>query len=222
MEEKEMNLLEILGAVWQRKIVVIILAVIVAALAYVKVSYFTEPTYSAKGTLYVSNISSDVTTNKLSTSDIQSARELSATYREILYTRSFLNEVSTAINGEYNWAEIKRMISISSVNETELLSISVVSENPKVSYMIAQTILEKAPGKLTSVFSSGQVTVVDEAVYDTKPIDKGIAKNTIIGLFAGVVLGVVIALFFHFFDNKVHKGEDIAKRYGVSVLGELS
>ncbi len=222
MEEKEINLLEILGAIWQRKVVVILLAVIVAALAFVKVSYFTEDRYSSRGTLYISNISSDVTTNKLSTSDIQSARELSETYKEILFTRSFLNEVATIVGGEHTWADIKSMLSISSVNETELLSISVVSHDPKVAYMVAQAILEKAPAKLTSVFSSGQVTVVDEAVYEKNPVDKGVLKYTMLGMFVGIVLGVVVILFFHFFDNKVHRGDDIAKRYSVSILGELS
>ncbi len=222
MEEKEMNLLEIFGAIWQRKVIVILLAAIVAVLAFVKVFYFTEPTYSSKGILHVSNISSDVNTNKLTQTDILSARELSATYKEILFTRSFLNEVATVVGGEYNWAQIKSMISISSVNDTELLSITVVSDNPKVSYIVAQSILEKAPEKLTSIFSSGQVTVVDEAVYDTNPIDKGVLKFTILGLFVGLVLGVVIVLFFHFFDNKVHRGDDVAKRYNVSILGELS
>lgn len=221
MEEKEINLLEILGAVWQRKVVLILLAIIIGALAFVKVNYFTVDKYSSSGTLYVSNISSDVDTNKLSSSDIASSRELSATYKEILNTRSFLNEVATVVGGEYSWAEIKSMLTISSVNETELLSISVVSKDPKDSYAIAQAILEKAPGKLISVFSSGQVTVVDEAVFEKNPVDKGAVKYTVLGALAGIVLGVIIVLLFHFFDNKVHKGDDVAKRYSVSILGEL-
>lgn len=221
MEEKEINLLEILGAVWQRKVVLILLAIIIGALAFVKVNYFTEDKYSSSGTLYVSNISSDVDTNKLSSSDIASSRELSETYKEILNTRSFLNEVATVVGGEYSWAEIKSMLTISSVNETELLSISVVSKDPKDSYAIAQAILEKAPGKLISVFSSGQVTVVDEAVFEKNPVDKGAVKYTVLGALAGIVLGVIIVLLFHFFDNKVHKGDDVAKRYSVSILGEL-
>lgn len=221
MEEKEINLLEILGAVWQRKVVLILLAIIIGALAFVKVNYFTVDKYSSSGTLYVSNISSDVDTNKLSSSDIASSRELSATYKEILNTRSFLNEVATVVGGEYSWAEIKSMLTISSINETELLSISVVSKDPKDSYAIAQAILEKAPGKLISVFSSGQVTVVDEAVFEKNPVDKGAVKYTVLGALAGIVLGVIIVLLFHFFDNKVHKGDDVAKRYSVSILGEL-
>ena len=81
--------------------------------------------------------------------------------------------------------------------------------------------MEKAPGKLISVFSSGQVTVVDEAVFEKNPVDKGAVKYTILGALAGIVLGVIIVLLFHFFDNKVHKGDDVAKRYSVSILGEL-
>jgi len=221
MEEKEINLLEILGAIWQRKAVLILLAIIIGALAFVKVNYFTEDMYTSRGTLYVSNISSDANTNKLSQSDIMSSRELSETYKEILNTRSFLNEVATVVGDKYSWAEIKSMLTISSINETELLSISVVSKDPKDSYSIAQAILEKAPGKLISVFSSGQVTVVDEAVYQKEPIDKGVFKYTALGALAGVVLGVIIVFLFHFFDNKVHKSDDIAKRYKVSILGEL-
>ena len=59
MEEKEMNLLEIFGAIWQRKVIVILLAAIVAVLAFVKVFYFTEPTYSSKGIAGAVNIAID-------------------------------------------------------------------------------------------------------------------------------------------------------------------
>ena len=196
MEEKEINLMEILGAIWQRKAVLILLAIIIGALAFVKVNYFTEDMYTSRGTLYVSNISSDANTNKLSQSDIMSSRELSETYKEILNTRSFLNEVATVVGDKYSWAEIKSMLTISSVNETELLSISVVSKDPKDSYSIAQAILEKAPGKLISVCSSGQVTVVDEAVFEKNPVDKGAVKYTVLGALAGIVLGVIIQSYF--------------------------
>lgn len=215
------DLLEIAKKVWVYKFIILALALVGMIIMSVKVQFLTKDTYVASGILYVSNKSSDGTTS-VSQNDINTAKSMSTTYIEILKTRSFLTDISDDIEGTYSWNQIGGMISIESVNSTQLMKISATAHSAEDAYVIADSIIRNAPKKLSSVFTSGEIEVVDSAVVPTVPQDKGLVKKVAMGAMAGLVLGLVIAVLMSFFDTKIHKSEDVAKRYNVSILGEIA
>lgn len=215
------DLMEIAKSVWMYKFMLIALAVVIAMLAVVKVEFFTKDRYVAYGTIYVSNgqtIEADVVSGQA----IDTARTMVETCREILKTRTFLTDVSLDVGGKYSWSQIGSMTSINSVNETELMRISVTAYSPEDAYLIAQSIVGNAPERLVSIFKSGTAEIIDEVIAPSAPINKGTvgeaAKGAVLGLFIGLAIVVIINLF----DTKIHKGEDVAARYKVSILGEIA
>ena len=223
-EAEGLDLIELIRSLWLNKVLIILLVIIGATGMFVKTKYFTKVMYVSNGTIYVSNKTEQQQVEKpknITASDIDSSRQLSVTYMEILQTQSFLQEVSDDCGGKYSWAQIGGMTTIASVNETELLLISVKSEVMEDSKMIVESILKNAPDKLKGIFESGEVKIVDPAT-PPKPIPKPVTKNTIIGALAGLILGVLIVVIRNFFDTKVRSAEDVAKRYNVSILGELA
>lgn len=220
--EKELAVTDILNIMWLNKFLIITLACLVATGFLVQTVYFSEPQYTADGMLYISNKNDIITQEEIQKSDIDTSRTLSYTYIEILQSRSFLTEVSEAVGGAYSWKEIKSMVSISSVNETELLKVSVKTNHSEDSCNIARAILDKAPNKLNSVLNGGMVEIVDHIDKEATLVDKGVAKKTVLGFVIGAFAGAVIAFLRNLFDKKVHKGEDVAKRYDVSILGSLT
>ena len=220
--EKELAVTDILHIMWLNKFLIITLACLVATTFLVQTVYFSEPQYVADGMLYISNKNDIIMQEEIQKSDIDTSRSLSYTYIEILKSRSFLTEVSEAVGGAYSWKEIKSMVTISSVNETELLTVSVKTNNSEDSCNIARAILDKAPNKLNSILSGGTVEIVDHIDKEATLVDAGVAKKTVLGFVIGAFVGAVIAFLRNLFDKKVHKGEDVAKRYNVSILGSLS
>lgn len=215
------DLLEIVKSVWVYKFMLIALAVVIAMLSVVKVVFFTKDRYVAYGVVYVSNgqtMEADVVSGQA----IDTARTMVETCREILKTRTFLTEVSLDTGGKYSWSQISGMTSISSINETELMRISVTAYSPEDAYLIANSIVNKAPDRLVSVFKSGTAEIIDEVIAPGGAVSKGTvgeaAKGAILGLFIGLAIIVIINLF----DTKIHKGEDVAARYKVSILGEIA
>ena len=218
------DLLEIWGIFWSRKLLIFICIIVAAALAFVKVAFLTEDVYSANGTLYVSN-RSQVTAEEddmVYGSDINTSRLMSTTYMEILTMRSFLSDVSEDIGGKYSWQQIRRMMSISTRNDTELLTISVNCNSPEDAYEIANCILDQAPYKLGTVFDGGEVKVVEHAVVPAWPNGKNMPRTLMLAMLAGLAIGCAIAFLLDYFDNKVHRSDDVAKRYNIPILGEIS
>lgn len=223
VDDAEFDIIEFLGVLWEHKWFIVLLSVLLAAAMFVKTEYFTSDTYTSSGILYVSN-KRDLSQqdNAIQKSDIESSRTLSTTYIEILKTRAFLTEVSNQIGGNYSWNQIANMLSISSMNETELLRISVRAHNAEDAYLIAKEIVNNAPEKLISVYKSGEVEVVDPPVRPEQANDKGLLKNIVLGAAAGMALGCIYVFLRCQFDTKIHKSEEIEKRYNVSILGEIS
>ncbi len=233
-EYQTLDLTEFLQSLWNFKWMLFGLAAVMMLIAFVKVQYFTKNTYTASGVLYVSN-KSELTSSiesEIDNNDILASRSATQTYIEILKMPTFLDEVCTKINEtqigedgaeahEFKWGELKGILSVASVNETELLRISVTTTNPKYSYVIMDSVLQLAPEKLTSVSRGGEVIVVDKVRFPEKPNDKRLAANLLLFAVIGLLIGVAFVFVRNLFDTKVHKSDDVAKRYGVSILGEI-
>ncbi len=215
------DLMEIVKSLWTYKLLLIALAAVVAILAVVRVEFFTDDTYVASGMLYVSNKTEYAEDKGVSQQDINTAKSMSATYQEILKTRTFLAKVSEDIGGKLSWSKIKGMTTVSAVGNTELMQVSVVANNPKDAYIVAESIVRNAPETLGGVFDEGTIRIVDEVVPPSAPMGKGTAKQGLLGAMIGFVLGCAIVVIRNLFDTKVHKSEDVAKRYNISILGEI-
>lgn len=220
--EEKAHFLDFINNLWLHKYLIITITLVFMIAAGVKAIFLTEDTYTASGVLYVSSRNGINQGYMVQKSDLDAARILSATYTETLKLRSFLTAVSDSINNKYSWQQIKSMLNVSTVNDTELISISVTSDSPGDSYIIATNIAELAAKKLTEVSNGGYVMIIDQVQEPLAPNSRGIQKKITAGLVLGLTLGIGIVFLMGIFDRKIRNSEDIAKRYNISILGELS
>lgn len=221
---EEFTLNDLLSMLWTHRTVIIITSLIFGIFFFCYFNYFVKETYTANGVLYVSNqeYQFDAEDDSIQKSDIESARALSITYMETLKTRSFLTHISNITGNKYSWKSIKKKLEIKSVNETELLSVSFTSYSKTDAYNIANAIINNASDKLSSVFKGGKVYIVDTVIVPEKPDEKNTFLKTLLGIFVGAVFSAICAFLIDIYDTKIHKSEDVANRYNVSILGKIS
>ena len=231
-----LNLVEILQYVWKGKFLILAVMLISALIMAIKVEYFTTDTYTADGVLYIYSQNLDdiqktpVTQNEGDESDenstsvtgdaINDARTMSTTYMETLKLRSFLTEVSEETGRVYSWQAISNMMKISSVNETEYISVSITVDDPEMAYKIAKCICDKAQGKFSEIFKGGKAIIVDRVIYPQYPDSKGGLKKVFISLVLGGMLGALIVVLRNLFDRRIRESEEISSGYNISILGE--
>ena len=190
-----------------RRLWMIILAMVVcggALLSYA--AFMVTPLYEASALMYVNNSSFSVgaTSFSISASEISAAKSLVDTYLVILETRLTLDDVIQ--RGELNrsYGELCRMIRAEAVNETEVFSVIVTSDDPQEAEHIANTIAQVLPGKIAGVVEGSSVSIVDYAVVPSGKVSPNIQKYTVVGLLLGLLLsGGVIALI-EILDNRIH------------------
>lgn len=222
-QEYEIDLLELLRAMWSHILVILLTAVICAGLALGGTLLFVTPTYKASALMYVNSSDISLAGSKLSisASDLSAAKSLVDTYIVIMNTRTTLNEVIEKSGVSYTYEQLKEMISASSVNSTEIFSVEVTSADPQEAELLANTIATVLPERISAVVDGCSVRIVDNAVIPVHRAAPNYFHNTMLGLLLGAILacGAVTVAFLR--DDKIHDGDYLIDTYKLPVLATI-
>lgn len=222
--KEEINLVKIFEIILKLWWVVLIFAIIGSLIAFSISTFLITPMYTSTAKVYVSG-SERVEGSGVSINDINVSQRLVSTYIEILCGNEFLAVVADAYNEKYDDTvevtarKIKANIVMDSANETEILKIDYKATSPEKAQNLLEVLLDNAQAEITRVMSGCKVSVVDNAVRPTSPSSPNIRQNTFIGLFLGIVLGVVVIFMRELFDTRIKDDEDLKTRYNIPVLG---
>ncbi len=216
----EIDIMQIVQAILHRLWVVILSAVLGGAILFSYATYRITPQYMAQAMLYVNNnnLSLQGASLSISGSDLTTAQNLVSTYIVILNSRLTLNEVISESGLDYSYEQLKGMISAESVNNTAVLRVSVTSPDPQEARLIANTILDVLPEKITDVINGSSVRVVDYAVTPSSKISPNITKYTEIGILLGIAIACLIIALFQITDKLIHNEEYLTETYKLPVL----
>ena len=212
---EEIDLWEILKVLLHRAWAIILAAVICGGIAFGYTFLLVDPLYEASTLLYVNNsdISVGASSFSISSADLTAAQKLVETYIVILNSRTALNEVIEEANLPYEYDELKRMISASAVNATEVFEVVVTSKDPAEAEKIANTIANVLPDKISDIVLGSDVRIVDYAVIPSHRSSPSYTRNTAIGILIGVVFCAVIVVLMHLFDENIHTEDYLTQTY---------
>lgn len=218
---EQISIIDIIDMLLRRWWLILVSAIICGALVFSYTTVFIDPTYESGGALYVNSASQTRPDGSVTAATITASQQLVNTYSEILQRRTFLEKVAQDLNNKYTVDEIRNMILMVPVNETEILEITVVSKSSYDAYRIAKSILEHAPDELIRVVEAGSVKILDNAKENETPIAPNVRNNTLIGVLIGILLGALIAVLMALFDTRIKNGEEISQKYPEPLLGEI-
>ena len=222
-QEYEIDLLELLRAMWSHIVAIVLTAVVCAGLALGYTAVFVTPKYKANALMYVNSSDISLAGSKLSisASDLTAAKSLVDTYIVILNTRTTLNDVIEQSGVSYTYEQLKNMISASAVNSTEIFSVEVTSTDPKEAELLANTIATILPEKIAAVVDGCSVRIVDNAVVPAKRSSPSYTKNTVLGFLLGAVLACGVVTVAFLMDDKIHSGDYLIQAYGLPMLATI-
>lgn len=198
--------------------IILISVIVCGTVGFAYSTYVLAPQYTSIGTLIVNNKQSRETTS-ININDINASQKLVNTYAIILKSNAFVNRVKEKINLDYSVSKIQNMVTYSSVNNTEVLAVAVVSENPEHSATIAETVLDLATEEIGKYAEVGSVKILDHANLPVSPSSPNIPLNTLIGILLGAVLSVLMIFITEMMDTRIKGADDLSDRYNLPVLG---
>ena len=217
----ELDLRRFLQSVWHYLWAVILAAIVGGVSMFAYTILTTTPYYTAEAIMYVN--SSDITIGgssfTISTGQLSAASRLIKSYEVILHSRTTLNEIIEEAGLNYTYGQLNGMVSATALNDTEVLSIKATSTDPQEAALIANTVADVLPERVTDVMNSCFMKPIDYAIAPAKTTaNRAAAKNALVGAAVGMALVCALLVVRMLFDTVIHSEDYLMETYKLPIL----
>lgn len=218
-ENEVIDLVEILYAIRQHLLEVILATVVAAIIGFAASKFLMTPQYSSSAMMIV-NTRQDVTSN-VTSDQINSATKLVSTYSIIIKSDTVLQQVIDNLGLNLTYAQLNKRVTVAAVDDTQVMKITVQSDSPEWARQVCEQIITVAPDVIKEAVEAGSVKVISNASLATEPVSPNIKKNTMLAAAVGFVLVIGIIVLQVLLDNKINTEEDVTKYLDMTVLGVI-
>ena len=220
---EELDLKELINMFWTRKLQIVIIVAIFLIIGLVYSYLYVSPEYQATTTVILaqSATTTEGSQETITSNDLTLNQKLVSTYSELITSKDVVRTVISNLSLPISESELENNIRVTSVEDTEIIEISVTNRNPNYAYRIANEIVNVFADKVAEIYNINNVNVVDEAEESTTPSNINHTKDVIIFAFIGIVVAVIYALVLNMLDNTVKSREEIEKTYKIPVIAEI-
>lgn len=218
----EINLKDVLK-ILLKKIWIILLASVLCSVLFFSVSEFViPPTYTTTAKMLVNPQGShNSPTGSGNLNQITYNERIVSTYIEILRTNDFLSKVSEKLHNAYTPDELRRIITISAVNNTQMFNIAVNHKNPNYSFAITNAVVELAPMHIVNIYPTDSLGLVESPSMPVKPSGPDVLRNTVLGFLIGFAFSCVVIVLMHLIDTRLKSEEDLTNNFDIPILGSI-
>lgn len=210
---EEFNVLEFLKYYFSKIIFILIFTFVGLVGGIFYTTLIQVPVYRSQTSL-VLNSTTTITQN-----DVNLNKNLVSTYREIVKSRRILNMVIDNLDLDLTYEELKGQVQVSSVNDTELIVISVYNKDNTLAKQIADEIAKTFKTEIVEIYNIENVSIIDKALVSDAPSNVHKLKQYIIGAGSGFLLCSLIIVIRFYMDDTVKTEEDIENKLELPVLG---
>ena len=222
-DEIEIDLSQIYYILTKNIIWILFVALLCADIGYAVSTYLITPVYTASADMLVNNKQNTTTSdnNTITYSDITASSSLVSTYSIILKSHTVLEEVIDTLDLDYSYNTLASMVSVSTVEDTQVMRVTVRNTDPQVAMDILTQIVSIAPSVIVDKAEVGSVKTVDQPWSSGRPVSPN--KKRYIFIFG--VLGLLsMSLFLvlkELMNNTFKTEADITRELGLPILGVI-
>lgn len=229
MENKDKNdirqnytvdLMHIVKTLWRRVWIIILAGLLAGGIGFSVAAFLVAPQYSSSIMLYVNNNSSSSNTS-ISASDLSAAQSLVKTYIVMLKNPATLNAVIEKTGVNYTYEQLSDRIEAESVDDTEVMRVTVTTGDPYEAFEIAQAITEIMPERISEILEGASMSVVDSGTLDLEKTSPSITKYTVLGAFIGIMLAAAALVLAAVLDDTIHDEEYVIQTYKYPILAKV-
>ena len=231
---EDFTLKELIGIFIPKLWIIAIVSIIFGAVMASYSLFIKEDTYTSTTRIHVIK----ATSLDFAVSDVEFASSYLETYVEVLTIPDFITEVLEVFKenhasyeeneGDYERNGWDKLLAnqvrgyISSSTKQDILSISVTTDDPNLSWGIADSI--------ATVFAKGDFLAYEKGVVKVKPLQHPYPQgpnsrrtmlNTVIGVVVGAVLSMVAIFVINMFDVVIHDKKKIVDNFDIPILGVI-
>ena len=217
--EQEIDLRVVFGILRKYLVLIIIVTAIFGIGAYFYSAFFIPKQYSASAMIIVNNKATDKTV--VNATEINAAQDLAEVYSIIIKSDTVLDQVIDNLQLNTSYENLNSKISVSSVNSTQVMQITMTHTNAEFAQKVVEEIVEVAPPIITDKVEAGSVKVISASkiTNNGKPVSPSLKKNALIGALIGLAFVLLIIFLKEISNNTFKTEDDIINTLNVPLIG---
>lgn len=214
-DEIEIDLRQIFAVIMSKIVIIVLVGIITALLAFIGSKLFIKPVYKSQTSLYVLNKQNQGTTTL---SDLQSSAKLTQDYMILVKSRTVTEKVISELNLNMTNGGLAKNISVSTPTDSRVLEITVSSHDPYEAKRIADKVAEVSADSICDIMQIEKVNVFEEANVPTAPSSPNCMKNAMLAFVLGFVLAVAVVVIRFIMNDNINTSDDVERYLGISTL----
>jgi len=180
--------------------------------------FIQKPMYQSYTTVI---LSSNESSSAISQSDVALNKNLVTTYAEIVKSRRVLDQVIDELSLNIKYEVLAGKISVSAVNNTEIIKITVNDADGVAAKNIANITADIFTEEIANLYNMDNVNILDEAIVSEEPYNINVVKQIIIYFMIGFVLAAGILFVIYYFDRTIKSVEQVEQKIKLPILGSV-
>ncbi|MCI2774226.1 YveK family protein [Staphylococcus petrasii] len=215
--ENSLDLSKFTEAIKKNWKLLVLLPIVFMLISLLITIFLMTPKYEASTQVLVNQREKN---NDLMAQEVQSNIQLVNTYSEILKSPRILDEVAKK-DGEYSAKEIKKMLSVTSQSDSQILNVSIRSQKEEDAEKVANEIASVFSKEMPKIMNVDNVSVLSKANGTAEKVSPKLPLNLAIGVILGLIIAFIIIVLKELFDKRIRNEEDITRELDIPVLGSI-
>ena len=216
---EEVNIKEFLSFI-KEKLFFIIIIVLIGLSAVLTYDLFIKvPKYSTYTSIAL--VKSDNNTTTLTQSDVMLNKNLINTYTEIVKSKKVLKQVKKELGLKSSINDIAKEVSVSSVNDTEIIKIAVEDKDAKRAYKITKSISSVFINEIQNIYEMNNVIIVDVPEVSDIVSNNTLKRDLVLGFAGCLFLSIGILFVIFYFDDSIKYHDGIEEELELPILAKV-
>lgn len=217
---EEIDLKELFEYVKNKLGLIIVITVGICLLGCIYGLVFQKPMYKSYTTVILGSNATN-SSQTITQTDITINRNLVDTYAQIVTSRRVLDQVINELNLDISYESLKSKISVSAVNNTEIIKINAEDKDAIKAKNIANITANYFKKEIVDLYNMNNVNILDEAIQEKNPYNINIAKQIIVYFMIGLILAIGIVFVVFYFDRTIKSAEQVEQKIKLPILGSI-
>ncbi|MCG1008445.1 capsule biosynthesis protein [Salinicoccus sp. ID82-1] len=219
--EDSVNVERVLDII-KRNVWSIISSMILVGVLAALITYFVmTPKYEAETQMLVSSPGDSVIVDF---ENIETNLQLIHTYRDIMLSKTILEDVITNLELSQTVEELSKQITVTNQDQSQVLSIVATDPSAQEAERISNEVAVVFKERIVEIMYVDNLSIYAPADVpaDAEPVTPKPLINIAIGLVAGLILGLIWAFSKAYFDKSVKNEVDVYNVLGLPVVGSIA
>ena len=202
----------------RKHIVLLILTTIIGGgLGFAVSRFVLTPTYTSTSMIYV--MSKETTLTSLA--DLQIGSQLTQDYKVLVTSRTVMEDVIQKLGLKYDYATLRRKVTLDNPSNTRILNISVLDTDPKMAKQLTDAVADSASSYIADIMEQDPPKIIE---YGEIPLNKTgpkTGRNTMMAALLFLLAAVAFVTIDMLTNDTIKTEDDIENYFGLPVLAAI-